>query len=206
MYPSLRSASLETLFSKFSKNSFAEIGGRELATAFLRAASSDFCCSFLSLIAWPFERNESLASSRLSAACFPLCCPQSIRAGPYLFTVGSTKGRTSFPMSIAFLMSCSLIFPNCAPLFMDNQKFIEKRPAVSCFYQVRKLSHHMQDPLAEIYRQGGRRVIFGCSFDLQLLISVVVAGCAAGVGREREEPHEEPYSEGHESHASASFA
>lgn len=52
----------------------------------------------------------------------------------------------------------------------------------------------------------GRRAIFGCSFDLQVLVSVVVAGCAAGVGREREEPHEEPYSEGRESHPSTSFA
>ena len=156
MYPSLRSASLETLFSKFSKNSFAEIGGSELATAFLRAASSDFRRSFLSLIAWPFERNESLASPKLSAACFPLCCPQSIRAGPYLFTAGSTKGRTSFPMSIAFLTSCSLIFPNCAPLFMDNRKLIEKQPAASCFYQVRKLSHHMQDPLPRYSGKGSK--------------------------------------------------
>ena len=38
------------------------------------------------------------------------------------------------------------------------------------------------------------------------LVPVVVAGCAACVGREREEPHEEPYSEGRESHPSTSFA
>ena len=37
-------------------------------------------------------------------------------------------------------------------------------------------------------------------------VSVVAAGCAAGVGREREEPHEEPYSEGRESHPSTYFA
>lgn len=48
--------------------------------------------------------------------------------------------------------------------------------------------------------------LLGCDFDFRKLASVVVAGCAAGVGREREEPHEEPYSEGRESHPSTSFA
>ena len=46
----------------------------------------------------------------------------------------------------------------------------------------------------------------GCDFDFRKLVPVVIAGCAAGVGREREEPHEEPYSEGRESHPSTSFA
>ena len=49
-------------------------------------------------------------------------------------------------------------------------------------------------------------VLLGCGFDFRRLVLVVVAGCAACVGREREEPHEEPYSEGRESHASTSFA
>ena len=49
-------------------------------------------------------------------------------------------------------------------------------------------------------------VLLGCDFDFPRLVPVVVAGCAAGVGREREEPHEEPYSEGRESHPSTSFA
>lgn len=49
-------------------------------------------------------------------------------------------------------------------------------------------------------------VLFGCDFVFRQLVPVVIAGCAAGVGREREEPHEEPYSEGRESHPSTSFA
>lgn len=52
----------------------------------------------------------------------------------------------------------------------------------------------------------GQGVLFGCSFDLSLLVPVVVAGSAACVGREREEPYEEPYSEGRESHLFTSFA
>ena len=205
MYPSLRSASLETLFSKFSKNSFAEIGGSELATAFLRAASSDFRRSFLSLIAWLFERNESLAPPRLSTACFPLCCVQSIRVGPYLFTAGSTKGRTSFPMSIALLTSCSFIFPNCAPLFTDTGSSSSSFRRCLVFIKCVKYLTICKTPCRDIAARG-RRAIFGFSFDLQFLVPVVVAGCAAGVGRKSEEPHEEPYSEGRESHVSTSFA
>ena len=49
-------------------------------------------------------------------------------------------------------------------------------------------------------------VLFSRDSVFQQLVSVVVASCAPGVGREREEPHEEPYSEGRESHPSTSFA
>lgn len=49
-------------------------------------------------------------------------------------------------------------------------------------------------------------VLFGCGFDFQRLVTVVVAGSAACVGREREEPHDKAYSEERESHASTSFA
>ena len=67
------------------------------------------------------------------------------------------------------------------------------------------LSHHAQAPRPTI---GARGLIelFGCDFDFRKLVSVVVAGCATSAGREREEPHENPYSEGCESHAFTSFA
>ena len=68
------------------------------------------------------------------------------------------------------------------------------------------LSHHVQAPRPTIGARG-LIVLLGCDFDYRWLASVVVvAGCATSVGREREEPHEEPYSEGREPHASTSFA
>lgn len=63
----------------------------------------------------------------------------------------------------------------------------------------------MRKPLVTIGARG-LIVLFSRDSVFQQLVSVVVAGCAASVGREREEPHEEPYSEGRESHASTSFA
>ena len=67
------------------------------------------------------------------------------------------------------------------------------------------LSHHVQAPPPTI-KAKGLIVLLGCDSVFRQLVSVVVAGCAAGVGREREEPHKEPYSEGRESYASTSFA
>lgn len=64
----------------------------------------------------------------------------------------------------------------------------------------------MRKPLVPTIGARGLIDLFGCGFGFRRLVPVVVAGCAAGVGREREEPHEEPYSEGRESHASTSFA
>ena len=63
----------------------------------------------------------------------------------------------------------------------------------------------MRKPLVTIGARG-LIVLLGCDFVFRRLVPVVVAGSAAGVGREREEPHEEPYSEGRESHAPTSFA
>lgn len=48
--------------------------------------------------------------------------------------------------------------------------------------------------------------LFSCDFDFPRLVPVVVASRAARVGREREEPHKDPYSEGREFHPSTSFA
>ena len=67
------------------------------------------------------------------------------------------------------------------------------------------LSHHAQAPRPTIGARG-LIVLFGCGFGFRRLVPVIVVGCAAGVGREREELHEEAYSEGHESHPSTSFA
>jgi hypothetical protein len=64
----------------------------------------------------------------------------------------------------------------------------------------------MRKPLVPTIGARGLIVLLGCDSDFRRLIPVVVAGCTAGVGREREEPHEESYSEGRESHPSTSFA
>ena len=47
---------------------------------------------------------------------------------------------------------------------------------------------------------------FGCCLLFTPCLIPVVGAEALHAGREREEPHEEPYSEGRESHASTSFA
>ncbi len=60
----------------------------------------------------------------------------------------------------------------------------------------------MRKPLVPTIGARGLIALFGCGFGFQRLVPVVVAGCAACVGSEREEP----YSEGRESHPSTSFA
>ena len=64
----------------------------------------------------------------------------------------------------------------------------------------------MCKPLVPTVGARGLIVPRGFDFVFRLLVPVVVAGCAACVGREREEPHEEPYSEGRKSYPSTSFA